>query len=54
MEILYVMVYISLATSFGFLALFFWAVDSDQMSSLDSAANLILEDQLDEKGNIHE
>ncbi len=44
MDILYIMVYLSLALSFGFLAFFFWAVDSDQMSSLDSAAYKMLED----------
>ncbi len=51
MEILYVMVFISLTVSFGFLALFFWAVDNDQMNSLDSVSYSILEDQNNTKGN---
>lgn len=44
MDILYVMVFLSLALSFGFLAFFFWAVDNDQMSSLDSISFKILEE----------
>jgi cbb3-type cytochrome oxidase maturation protein len=44
-DVLYVMVFISLALSFGFLAFFFWAVDNDQLSSLDAASFDILEDQ---------
>jgi cbb3-type cytochrome oxidase maturation protein len=40
------MVFLSLALSFGFLAFFFWAVDSGQMSSLDSASYKILEDDM--------
>lgn len=43
MEILYILVFVSLSFSFGFLAIFFWAVDSNQMSSLDSASWSILE-----------
>lgn len=54
MDILYVMVFISLALSFGFLAFFFWAVDSDQMSSLDSASISILEDDIKQKGKDNE
>lgn len=51
MDILYVLVFFSLAFSFGFLAFFFWAVDSDQMESLDSAAWTILEDDQVIKNN---
>ncbi len=54
MDILYVMVFISLALSFGFLAFFFWAVDSGQMSSLDSASYNILEDENNKRGNDYE
>ena len=54
MDILYVMVFISLGLSFGFLAFFFWAVDSDQMNSLDSAALTILDDENTNKGKQHE
>ena len=50
MEILYVLVLISLGVSFGFLALFFWAVDRDQMTSLDQKSFLIFEDN-HEKGS---
>lgn len=50
MDVLYVMVFISLGLSFAFLAFFFWAVDSDQMSSLDSASIRILEDDYKQKG----
>lgn len=54
MEILYILVYISLGVSFGFLALFFWVVDSDQLSSLDSVPYSILEENQDTKGKEHE
>ena len=46
MDILYILVYISLAFSFGFLAIFFWAVDSNQMDSLDAVSWSILDDDL--------
>ena len=54
MEILYVLVFISLSFSFGFLAFFFWAVDNDQMSSLDSASFLVFEDQNNKQGKPNE
>lgn len=54
MDILYIMVIISLSLSFLFLAFFFWAVDSDQMNSLDSSSLLVLEDNKSEKGNNNE
>lgn len=55
MDILYVMVYLSLVLSFGFLAFFFWAVDSDQLSSLDSVSmNILEEENIVKKGNEHE
>jgi cbb3-type cytochrome oxidase maturation protein len=44
MEILYLLVYISLGISIAFLFIFFWAVNTDQLSSLDSASWTILED----------
>ena len=49
MEILYVLVFVSLSFSFGFLAIFFWAADTNQMSSLDSASWSILEDSNNKK-----
>jgi cbb3-type cytochrome oxidase maturation protein len=52
MDILYVMVFLSLSFSFAFLAFFFWAVDSDQLNSLDSASVSILEeDNINQKRN---
>ncbi len=44
MEILYILVILSLGFSIGFLMIFFWAVNSNQMSSLDTAPWSILED----------
>ena len=49
-DVLYIMVFISLGMSFGFLVFFFWAVDSDQWSSLDSASYEILDEQKHNKG----
>lgn len=50
MEILYFMVYLSLGLSFSFLAFFFWAVNTDQWSSLDSASVNLLEEDNNIKG----
>lgn len=50
MDVLYIMVFISLGMSFGFLVFFFWAVDSDQWNSLDSASFEILDEQKGRKG----
>lgn len=44
MEILYVLVVVSLAFSVGFLMIFFWAVNTDQLSQLDTVSWTILED----------
>ncbi|MCB0379206.1 MAG: cbb3-type cytochrome oxidase assembly protein CcoS [Bdellovibrionales bacterium] len=48
MEMIYVLVFFSLALSLGFLALFFWAVDSDQFNSMSSVPWSILEDETTE------
>ncbi len=45
MEILYILVAVSLTFSFGFLILFFWAVDNNQMSSLDSVSWSVVDDE---------
>lgn len=44
MEILYILVMLSLAFSVGFLIVFFWAVNKDQMSSLDTVSWSILDE----------
>ena len=54
MEILYVLVILSLAFSFGFLAFFFWAVDTDQFRSMGSVPWSILDDEDKSKKEIKE
>ncbi len=44
MEILYILVILSLGFSLGFLIVFFWAVNKDQMSSLDTVSWSILDE----------
>lgn len=48
MSVLYGMVLISLALSLLFLRFFFWAVDNDQLSSIEDRGIAILDD--DKKG----
>lgn len=49
MDILYVLVFFSLAFSLGFLVVFFWAVDTDQFKSIQSAPWTMLEEDNKEK-----
>jgi len=44
MDILYILVIVSLGFSLGFLIVFFWAVNTDQMSSLDTVSWSILDE----------
>ena len=44
MEILYILVILSLGFSVGFLIVFFWAVNTDQMNSLDTVSWSILDE----------
>ena len=45
MEMIYLLVVFSLVFSFGFLIIFFWAVDNDQFRTLSSARWSLLEEK---------
>lgn len=53
MELIYFLVPFSLIFSLGFLAAFFWAVDTDQFQSLFSVPYSILDDDSNQKGEVH-